>query len=105
MSQDHSESWPTFLDCPEERGDRPPANRLLETNDKDRVSIVLPAAKAPQHVVEDVDRLRRHAGARPHGRRAAPRTGVVGAEDKPKRVDEEQPRSAQVSQIIPQGGG
>ena len=43
-----------------------------------------------QHVVEDVDRLGGEAGGGAHGRRAGARAGVVGAEDKPERIDEEE---------------
>ena len=44
----------------------------------------------PQHVVEDVDGLGGEAGGGAHGRRAAAGAGMIGAEDEPERVDQEQ---------------
>ena len=44
-----------------------------------------------QHVVEDVDGFGGKPGGGAHGRRAAARARVIGAEDEAERVDQEQP--------------
>ncbi len=58
---------------------------------RDVLRLVL-GPQLPQHVVENVNRFGGKSRGGAHGRRAAARAGMIGAENETVRVDQEQPR-------------
>ena len=68
-----------------------PVSRLAALEYRRDIGWVVLLGELPQHVVENVNGLRRKPGARAHGGRAAACARVVGAKDEAERVDQEKP--------------